>query len=213
MSSAAEGVSIQSFMQAFALAQTAFNVQLASPQGGPVEYVQQDESSRRWISEFRCKSYAKPISFQAVEASHYAALFIPNSPGAVRDLAHSTELANIVSHFLQEKKPICAVGNGVAGLFCVINKDNSWKFKGFSLTSSSVFELAKTSYFSSLPLIPEDFVREHGAHYSCSEPDAVHCIIDRHIITGQNDQSTVIAIQNLILLCSQRPMAKSSTTN
>lgn len=36
-------------------------------QGGLVEYVKQDDSSRKWMNEFRSKSYAKPISFEAVE--------------------------------------------------------------------------------------------------------------------------------------------------
>jgi len=36
-------------------------------QGGPVEYVKQDDNSRKWMNEFRSKSYAKPISFEAVE--------------------------------------------------------------------------------------------------------------------------------------------------
>ena len=35
-----------------------------------------------------------------------------------------------------------------------------------------------------------------------SEVDMVHCIVDRNLITGQNEQSTVIAIQNVILACS-----------
>jgi len=35
-------------------------------------------------------------------ASHYAAILFPHSPGAVRDLARSAELANIVAHFVEE---------------------------------------------------------------------------------------------------------------
>ena len=35
-----------------------------------------------------------------------------------------------------------------------------------------------------------------------SQVDMVHCIVDRNLITGQNEQSTVIAIQNVILACS-----------
>lgn len=34
---------------------------------------------------------------------------------------------------------------------------------------------------------------------SASEPNCVHVVIDRHLITGQNDQSTLPAVQNLIL--------------
>jgi len=37
-----------------------------------------------------------------VTASHYSALLFPHSPGAVRDLARSTELGNIVTHFVEE---------------------------------------------------------------------------------------------------------------
>ena len=36
------------------------------------------------------------------------------------------------------------------------------------------------------------------------EPDSVHVVIDRHVITGQNVQSTIMAVQNLILMCSQK---------
>ena len=40
--------------------------------------------------------------------------------------------------------------------------------------------------------------------FSASEPDGMHVIIDRHLITGQNDTSTLSAVQNLILLCNAR---------
>ena len=36
------------------------------------------------------------------------------------------------------------------------------------------------------------------------EPDSVHVVIDRHVITGQNMQSTIMAVQNLILMCTQK---------
>ena len=32
---------------------------------------------------------------------------------------------------------------------------------------TSVFELARTPYFSSLPMMPEDFIKDSGATYSC----------------------------------------------
>ena len=38
--------------------------------------------------------------------------------------------------------------------------------------------------------------------FSGSEVDVVHCIVDRNLITGQNSQSTVVAVQNVILACS-----------
>ena len=32
---------------------------------------------------------------------------------------------------------------------------------------TSVFELARTPDFASLPLIPEDYIKDNGAQYSC----------------------------------------------
>jgi len=40
--------------------------------------------------------------------------------------------------------------------------------------------------------------------FTGSEVDAVHVIIDRHVITGQNIQSALTAIQNLMLMCAQK---------
>jgi len=39
-------------------------------------------------------------------ASHYAAILFPHSPGAVRDLARSAELGNIVAHFMEENSKL-----------------------------------------------------------------------------------------------------------
>lgn len=202
------GVNAQSFIQAYTLATTNFTVQLTSPQGKPTEFTQQDEQNRRWFSEFRSKATSTPISLESVDANRYVALLIPPSFGAVTDLANNKDLAEILNHFIQEKKPICAIGMGVAGLCAAQQTDksiySSWNFQDYSLTAPSVSELARKPEFSNLSIIPEDFIKDNGASYSCSEMDAVHVIIDRHLVSGQNPQSTLTAVQNLILLCNQK---------
>ena len=40
-------------------------------------------------------------------------------------------------------------------------------FSNFSIFQVSLFELARNPEFPSLPVIPEDFVKDHGAKYSC----------------------------------------------
>ncbi|KAF5911410.1 hypothetical protein HPG69_017893 [Diceros bicornis minor] len=101
-------------------------------------------------------------------------------------------------------EPICAVGHGVAALCCATNEDRSWVFQGYSMTGPSVYELIRAPGFARLPLIVEDFVKDAGASFSASEPDAVHVVLDRHLITGQNASSTVVALQNLLFLCGSR---------
>lgn len=39
---------------------------------------------------------------------------------------------------------------------------------------------------------------------AASEPDALHVVLDRHLVTGQNAGSTVPAVQNLLFLCGSR---------
>jgi len=43
--------------------------------------------------------------------------------------------------------------------------------------------------------------------------DGLHVVIDRNLITGQNDESVVTAVQNLILFCSQRWGSYLSTSD
>ncbi|OXB57456.1 hypothetical protein ASZ78_010171 [Callipepla squamata] len=136
-SSAAAGVSAQSFLQCFTLSSSAFNLQVATP-------------------------------------------------GCF--------------HFSPE--PICAVGHGVAALCCATSEDKSWVFQGYSLTGPSVYELIRQPNFASLSIIVEDFVRDSGATFSASKPDAVHVVLDRHLVTGQNENSTLPAVQNLLILCN-----------
>ncbi|XP_043827077.1 glutamine amidotransferase-like class 1 domain-containing protein 1 isoform X2 [Dromiciops gliroides] len=105
---------------------------------------------------------------------------------------------------LQASEPICAVGHGVAALCCATKEDKSWVFQDYSLTGPSVYELIRQPGFGRLPIITEDFVKDAGASFSASQPDAVHVVLDRHLVTGQNDSSTVLAVQNLVFLCGSR---------
>ncbi|KAL2310234.1 hypothetical protein Nmel_006482 [Mimus melanotis] len=197
------GLQLQSFLHCFTLASSAFNLQVATPGGKPIDFVDVNESNARWIQDFRMKSYANPAKLESIDGARYHALLIPNCPGAVTDLANSGYLAKILQHFSTESKPICAVGQGVAALCCATNEDKSWVFQGYSMTGPSVYELVRQPNFASLSIIVEDFVKDSGATFSASSPDAVHVVLDRHLVTGQNENSTLPAVQNLLILCNE----------
>lgn len=199
-----EGVSAQSFLHCFTLASAAFNLQVATPGGKTLDFVDVNESNARWVQDFRLKAYASPAKLESIDGARYHALLIPSCPGALADLASSGSLARILQHFCAESKPICAVGHGVAALCCATNEDRSWVFQGYSVTGPSVYELVRAPGFAHLPLIVEDFAKDAGACFSASQPDAVHVVLDRHLVTGQNAGSTVPAVQNLLFLCGSR---------
>ncbi|XP_053133757.1 glutamine amidotransferase-like class 1 domain-containing protein 1 isoform X2 [Hemicordylus capensis] len=203
-SAAAAGVSADSFLHSFTLASAAFNLQVATPGGKSIDFVGVNETNMRWIQDFRMKSYANPAKLESTDGARYHALLIPDCPGAMTDLANSGYLARILQHFSSENKPICAVGHGVAALCCATNEDKSWVFQGYSLTGPSVYELIRLPNFASLPIIVEDFAKDSGASFTASKADAVHVVLDRHLVTGQNDNSTVAAVQNLVILCNGR---------
>ncbi|XP_065794151.1 glutamine amidotransferase-like class 1 domain-containing protein 1 isoform X1 [Muntiacus reevesi] len=133
-SGAAEGVSAPSFFHCFTLASTAFNLQVATPGGKTMDFVDVNDSNARWVQDFRLKAYASPAKLESIDGARYHALLIPSCPGALVDLASSGSLARILQHFHSESKPICAVGHGVAALCCATSEDRSWVFQGYSVT-------------------------------------------------------------------------------
>ncbi|XP_062823664.1 glutamine amidotransferase-like class 1 domain-containing protein 1 isoform X1 [Anolis carolinensis] len=203
-SAASAGVSADSFNQSFTLASAAFNLQVATPGGKSIDFTGVNEANMRWIQDFRMKPYANPAKLESTDGARYHALLIPDCPGAMTDLANSGYLARILQHFSSENKPICAVGHGVAALCCATNEDKSWVFQEYSLTGPSVYELIRRPNFAGLPIIVEDFAKDSGATFSASKPEAIHVVVDRHLVTGQNDNSTIAAVQNLVFLCNGR---------
>lgn len=197
-------MSAPSFLHCFTLASSAFNLQVVTPGGKAIDFVDVDESNARWVQDFRLKAYASPAKLESIDGARYHALLIPSCPGALADLASSGSLARILQHFRSESKPICAVGHGVAALCSATNEDGSWVFQGYSVTGPSVYELVRAPGFARLPLIVEDFVKDAGASFSASEPDAMHVVLDRHLVTGQNTSSTVPAVHSLLFLCGSR---------
>ncbi|XP_002157178.4 glutamine amidotransferase-like class 1 domain-containing protein 1 [Hydra vulgaris] len=197
------GVSAQSFIHSFTLIHSAFNVSIVTPNGNPIEFTNIDDNSSRWLKEFKSKPFSIPAKLEEVDASSFSAILIPSGLGCLYDLATSSALSSCLVSFMDDNKPICAVGHGVAGL-CSAKMNNEWLFKEYSLTAPSLLELSNLDNFSSFPIILEDFIKDNDACYSKSKPNCTHVIIDRCLITGQNDSSTLSAVQNLILLCNAR---------
>lgn len=195
-------------MNSFTLTTSAFNVQLATPGGQAVEYINVDENSKRWLTDFASKPFSTPAKLENCDPSRFAVLVIPGGPGAVHDLATNQSLAHLIAQFVAEQKPICAIGMGVCGLCCAMDQESRWRLKGYSLTGPPTVQLATQNMFAKLPLLPEDFIRDHGGSFSCNFSDGNHVVIDRHLITAQNDLSTLTAVQNLILLGNARQAKK-----
>ncbi|XP_064079325.1 glutamine amidotransferase-like class 1 domain-containing protein 1 isoform X2 [Macrobrachium nipponense] len=103
------------------------------------------------------------------------------------------------------EEPVCAIGLGVCALLSAVKGDSQqWAFRDIALTGSSLSEVTATSYFASLPLIPGDAILDRAGIFSTGAPASVHIVVNAGVVTGQNPQSTLSAVQNMILLANQR---------
>uniref|UniRef100_A0A8C2RZY5 Glutamine amidotransferase-like class 1 domain-containing protein 1 n=1 Tax=Capra hircus TaxID=9925 RepID=A0A8C2RZY5_CAPHI len=107
-----QGVSAQSFLHCFTLASAAFSLQVATPGGKPMDFVDVNESNARWVQDFRLKAYASPAKLESIDGARYHALLIPSCPGALVDLASSGSLARILQHFHSESSRCLGPGLG-----------------------------------------------------------------------------------------------------
>jgi putative intracellular protease/amidase len=195
------GVHLGSFMQAITLTASAFSLSIATPGGQPIKFSDADdvsENTRRWLAEFSARPLSKPLRLEDVDPSRFITLLLPSGMGSLYDLHDHAHLGKILAHFISAQKPMCAIGYGVAGL-CSSFADElkkKWSFRTFSLTAPSISEMSQLSDFGDFPVIPADFIRQHGGNYSSGS-----VVIDqKNLITGHNEQSTLTAVQNLVLL-------------
>ncbi|XP_063589931.1 glutamine amidotransferase-like class 1 domain-containing protein 1 [Penaeus indicus] len=199
------GVSAPSFLQCYKLTQSAFSIQIATPDAATPVFVDKDDQSNRWLNDITAKNLLVPKSLADVEGGQYSCIVVPHSPGATEDLAVSEVLGRILIHCLSERKPVCAVGLGVCALLSAVKADSQhWVFRDIALTGSSLAEVTAASYFSSLPMIPGDAILDRAGIFSTGAPSSVHIVVNAGVVTGQNPQSTLSAVQNMILLANQR---------
>lgn len=199
------GVSAPSFLQCYKLTQSAFNIVIATPQAAVPAFIDKDDQSSRWLSDMSAKNLLEPHSLSDIQGSQYSCVVIPHSPGASEDLATCGALGSILMKCLAEKKPVCAIGLGVCALLSAIKGDpQQWAFRDIALTGSSLAEVTAASYFASLPMIPGDAILDRAGIFSTGAPTSIHIVVNSGVVTGQNPQSTLSAVQNMILLANQR---------
>ena len=103
---------------------------------------------------------------------------MPTSHGAIHDLSDDSDLSQILEHFIVNKKHVCAVGKGEAGLFSACKEgEQFWLFKKYSLTSLSVYDLAFQPRFAFLPVVPEDFLNNNNNNNNKKKNNSNDCDI------------------------------------
>jgi hypothetical protein len=80
--------------------------------------------------------------------------------------------------------------------------DEEWMFFNYSMTAPSNFDDVIAKRYGTIPSL-EEFLFSNFAHYTFIKKNAIHLVVDDHLVTAQNKYSTLVAIQTFILLCNR----------
>jgi len=133
-----------------------------------------------------------------VDVSEYDAVFFPGGHGTMFDFPHSREVAELVSHYMQQGKPVAAVCHGPAALTLAKYRDGSAVVKGRKLTGFSNEEEHTVQLDTLMPFLLEDKLRDLGAEVQVAPQWQAHVVVDGNLITGQNPQSSLKTAEALI---------------
>ncbi|MCW8878024.1 MAG: type 1 glutamine amidotransferase domain-containing protein [Kangiellaceae bacterium] len=171
------------------------------------------------------KEKSPVLSFSRIEQigiENFDAVFVPGGHAPLGDLVANDQLGKFLRHFNAESKPTGLVCHGpVALLSALPNNDefetqmkagqkaeptNGWIYGGYNMTTfSNSEEAVATQYYlggDELFYWPQDALSQAGGNYSRSKKDwQPHIVVDRELVTGQNNKSsTGVALALLKLL-------------
>jgi putative intracellular protease/amidase len=193
----------QNFNQVFQVCKTIFSVvKLLTSDGESPQFDKE-------IEELKDLEYENYKDIDLVK-NDLVGLIIPDGTG---HYDHSSrDMKPFLYSFIKFKKPICLIATGCGVLLATgPDLDESWILQDYCMTSPSNLDLLKSKSYDKYPSL-EEFIFLHFGQYSASIRQKnyivigtliVCLIIDDHLITAQNQASTLTAIQTFILLCNQ----------
>lgn len=184
----------------YAFLDAGMTVDLASIKGGeiPVEPMTvrwpiATADDRRFLADpAAMKKLKNSISIAEVDAKVYDVIFLAGGWGASYDLAQSPELANLITQANAAGKIIGSVCHGALGMVNAKNVDGSPLLAGRRVTGVTNKQIKELG-ISVTPKHPETELRAAKARFEAQTAwrdfFATHTVVDRNIVTGQNQNS------------------------
>lgn len=179
-------------------------VDIASPQGGPVEADEYDTKksyNQTFLADkLAVKKLANTLSLQQINSRDYDAVFVVGGKGAMFDLPYDQMLQKTIADIYQAGGSVGAVCHGPAALVDVKLDNGSYlvagkKVNGFTNVEEQAFG---KKWVKSFDFLLEDKLKERQAEFESSPMMLSHVAIDGRLVTGQNPTSTVDTAQALL---------------
>lgn len=160
------------------------------------------------------KTDSPVVSFARIEQigiDKFDAVFVPGGHAPLGDLVANPQLGEFLRHFNAQKKPTGLVCHGPVALLSALpnavqfevamksgknaKPADGWVYEGYRMTTfSNSEEAVATQYYlggDELHYWPQDALTKAGGDYSRGEKDwHPHVVVDRELITGQNNKSS-----------------------
>ena len=184
------------------------DITIASPKGGqpPIdpksaEPENQTDATRRFDNDAALKNLlAHTERLSDIDAEDYDAVFYPGGHGPLWDLTIDEDSIQLISAFLEAKKPVAAVCHAPAVLLNVKDENGDPLVKGKKVTGFTNTEEAAVGLTEVVPFLLEDELKSEGGIYSKKEDWASYVVQDGLLITGQNPGSSEAVAERLLSL-------------
>lgn len=184
-----------------------FEVEIASPQGGPVPF---DPSSvklrggndpvleRFFADEVAQGKVADTLAVAEAKVDDFDAVMFPGGHGTMWDLPNNEDVTRVVEEAYRSGKIIGAVCHGIAGLVSAKRPDGLSILHGKRVNSFTNDEEIAAGLDDVVPFKLESRVRELGGHFEKAGNFQPFAVRDGKLITGQNPASSALVAKYVI---------------
>ncbi|EJR51032.1 hypothetical protein IIM_03400 [Bacillus cereus VD107] len=169
-----------------------FDVDLVSIKGGrvPIDRVSIPNGIPREFKHVATiLQNTKPIS--KAHFSDYDAVLFGGGHGAIVDFPGNPYVASLIVNMYNNNRIVAAVCHGVSALVGVKNKDGSFFSAGKHITGYTNDEEKAVHLENRVPFLLESKLKKEGALVYVAPNFTPHVVVDGHLITGQNPQSSI----------------------
>ena len=198
----------------YALLDAGIAVDIASIKGGeiPIEpnsmgwplAAEEDKRFKRDAVALAKITHSIPIS--QIDATQYDVVFMSGGWGAAYDMGRSAELADVVTKANGKDAVIGSVCHGALGLINAKAKDGSSLIAGRNVTGVTNLQVKQLG-IDITPMHPETELRKAGVNYEANtafrDIFATHVVVDGHLVTGQNQNSSAETVHRILEILSK----------
>jgi putative intracellular protease/amidase len=134
--------------------------------------------------------------------AHYDAVFFPGGHGTMYDFPENPDITHLVERFALADKVVAAVCHGPAAFIGPTTRIGAPLVEGRHLAAFTNAEERAVNLEQRMPFLLETRLKDLGAMVEVAPEWSDNVVVDGHLVTGQNPQSSGSAAKAVIRMLS-----------